>query len=170
MIRICLDLNIWCASLLAKFKGRNNTSSQLLVEIVRLGYYHEEKVQLIISWGMLNRLQKVLEKDLKVRKQISINYINLITKYANNVPQLTLGGTGIIPLKDTEDAHVLETAIAGKADFLVTANFRDFIFKETEIIKAERYAIYRKGKTKIQIVHPYLMTEWFQENTLPLLH
>lgn len=165
-LRICLDLNIWCASLLAEFKGRKNTSCQLLVNIVRLGYYEEQKVKLVISWGMLNRLKKVLEKDLKISQETSNKYIDLISKYANNKPQLTLGGSGIIPLKDIEDGHVLETAIAGKVNFLVTANFSDFMMKETEIIIPERYAIYNKFIQNIKIVHPYLMIHWFQENKL----
>jgi hypothetical protein len=35
VIRLCLDLNIWCASLLADFKGRENTACQTLVNLVR---------------------------------------------------------------------------------------------------------------------------------------
>jgi predicted nucleic acid-binding protein len=42
-----------------------------------------------------------------------------------------LGGTGVIALRDVEDLHVLEIAIAGKADFLVTANFKDFTLRDT---------------------------------------
>jgi predicted nucleic acid-binding protein len=58
-------------------------------------------------------------------------------------PQLSLGGTGVIPIRDTEDAHVLETAIAGKADVLITANFKDFISKDTEVVIPGRHAVYR---------------------------
>jgi hypothetical protein len=39
MLRLCLDLNIWVAALLADRKGRTNTGSQYLVEIVRSGSY-----------------------------------------------------------------------------------------------------------------------------------
>jgi hypothetical protein len=44
--------------------------------------------------------------------------VSAIKEYAKLGAQLTLGGTGIIGLRDTEDAHLLETAIAGRADFL----------------------------------------------------
>ena len=73
------------------------------------------EVQLIISWGMLNRLQKVLKKNLQVSDLVANLYIDAIQGYVKLNPQLTLGGTGIIPLQDTEDVHVLETALAGRA-------------------------------------------------------
>jgi hypothetical protein len=61
VLRLCLDLNIWCAVLLADRKGRQSTVSQCLVEIVRQGNCVLAPVQLVISWGMLNRLHLVLE-------------------------------------------------------------------------------------------------------------
>jgi hypothetical protein len=75
---------------------------------------------------MLNRLRQVLERDLQVDHSTADFYIDAIQGYAQigpapAGPQLTLGGTGVIALQDTEDAHVLETALAGQADVLVTA-------------------------------------------------
>ncbi|HEY9703398.1 MAG TPA: hypothetical protein V6C58_13180, partial [Allocoleopsis sp.] len=52
--------------LLATFKGRKDTSCQIIVNLVKTRKCYLGKVQLIISWGMLNRLKKVLEEDLKV--------------------------------------------------------------------------------------------------------
>jgi PIN domain len=65
-LRVCLDLNIWCAALLADRNGRQDTASQSLVAIVQQGSCLSSPVQLVISWGMLNRLLKVLVRDLKV--------------------------------------------------------------------------------------------------------
>lgn len=109
-LHLCLDLNIWCAALLSEKKGRSDSSSQRLVEIVREGKCSLGEVQLIISWGMLNRLRKVLEKNLGVSSLATMMYINAIQAYAQQGVSLTLGGTGVIPIQDTEDAHVLETA------------------------------------------------------------
>jgi predicted nucleic acid-binding protein len=73
-----------------------------------------------------------------------------------------------IRLRDIEDAHVLETAIAGKADFLVTANFKDFIVdRDTKIKIPDRHAIYYSSAHNVQIVHPYLMLEWIRRGDLP---
>jgi predicted nucleic acid-binding protein len=172
-LRVCLDLNIWCAALLADRKGRQSTASQSLVAMVRQGSCLSSPVQLVISWGMLNQLQKVLVRDLKVSTQTAELYISTIAAYAclgamGSSPQLTLGGTGVIPIRDTEDAHVLETAIAGKANLLITANFKDFISKDTEVVIPDRHAVYRRPDDHaFQIVHPYLMMEWLRSGQAP---
>jgi predicted nucleic acid-binding protein len=95
-------------------------------------------------------------------------YVSAIEEYAKLGAQLTLGGTGVIGLRDIEDAHVLETAIAGKADFLVTANFKDFIVdRDTKIEIPDRHAIYYSSAHSLQIVHPYLMLEWIRRGDMP---
>ena len=50
MLRLCIDLNIWVAALLADCKGRSNTASQYLVELVRSSASPVGEVSLIISW------------------------------------------------------------------------------------------------------------------------
>jgi hypothetical protein len=57
MLRLCLDLNIWVAALLADRKGLTNTGSQYLVEIVRSGSSPVGAVNLIISLGMPGRTE-----------------------------------------------------------------------------------------------------------------
>jgi predicted nucleic acid-binding protein len=170
VLRLCLDLNIWCAALLADKKGRTVTSCQTLVEIVRLGYCSFGDVSLVISWGMLNRLRYVLERDLKVSPTTADNYIEVIQEYALLAPALTLGGTGVVALRDCEDAHVLETAIAGRANVLVTANFKDFISnQDTQLLEPNRQAIHRSPTHQFHIVHPYLMAQWLKLDRLPPL-
>jgi predicted nucleic acid-binding protein len=171
-LRVCLDLNIWCAALLSDSKDRENTASQSLVAMIRQGTCLSQPVQLVISWGMLDRLRKVLTQDLKVSAQTADAYLSAIAAYAHlgalgASPQLTLGGTGVIPLRDTEDGHVLETAIAGRTDFLITANFKDFITKNTAVVNPDRYAIHRSPDSIVHIVHPYLMMEWLRTSTIP---
>ncbi len=168
-LRLCLDLNIWCASLLADAKGRQNTACQSLVEIVKRGHCKAGKVALVISWGMLNRLQVVLQTqpNFSVLKKDTETLIKIITTYAKLGPQLTLGGTGVIPLDDEEDRHVLETAIAGQATVLITANFRDFLTKELETIISERHYIYHSPVHSLHIVHPFLMINWLNLGQVP---
>jgi predicted nucleic acid-binding protein len=173
ILRICLDLNIWCAALLAESKGRQNTSAQCLVSIVREGTCLMQPVQLVISWGMLNRLRKVLVEDWQISMPTAELYLDTIMAYAelgamNQSPQLTLGGTGILPMSDIEDGHVLETAIAGQAHILVTANLKDFRFKDVELILGDRHARYKRGEQIINIVHPYLIMDWIRGNEIPI--
>jgi predicted nucleic acid-binding protein len=168
MLRLCLDLNIWIAALLADRKARANTGSQYLIEIVRSGSSPVGAVNLIISLGMLDELKSVIVEHLGLNIETADAYVSAIEEYAKLGAQLTLGGTGVIGLRDTEDAHVLETAIAGKADFLVTANFKDFIVdRDTKIEIPDRHAIYYSSAHSLQIVHPYLMLEWIRRGDLP---
>ena len=71
-----------------------------------------------------------------------------------------------ITLCDEEDRHVLETAIAGKANYLITANWKDFLVKETQRIIPERHYRYISPSHTIEIVHPYLMMEWIRQDKL----
>ena len=81
---------------------------------------------------------------------------------------MTLCGTGVIPIRDTEDAHVLETAIAGKVHLLLTANFKDFISEDTEVVIPDRHAVYQSPDDRVfQIVHPYLMMDWLRSGQIP---
>jgi predicted nucleic acid-binding protein len=170
MLRLCIDLNIWVAALLADRQGRSNTASQYLVEIVRSGISPVGEVSLIISLGMLDELRSVIIEHLGLNVEIADAYISAIEEYAKLGVQLTLGGTGVIALRDTEDLHVLETAIAGKADFLITANFKDFIVRrDTQIKIADRHAIYYSSAHSVQIVHPYLMVEWLRSGEIPTI-
>lgn len=168
MLRLCLDLNIWVAALLADRKGRSNTGSQYLVEIVKSRSCSFGKVDLIISLGMLDELKSVIVGPLDLSLEVANAYISTIEEYAKLGTQLTLGGTGVLPMKDTEDAHVLETAIAGRADFIVTANFKDFIIdRDTKIEIPDRLAIYYSSAHNLQVIHPYLMVDLLKRGTLP---
>ena len=170
MLRLCIDLNIWVAALLADCKGRSNTASQYLVELVRSGASPVGEVSLIISLGMLDELRAVIIEHLGLNLDIADAYIFAIEEYAKLGVQLTLGGTGVIALRDTEDLHILETAIAGKADFLVTANFKDFIVRrDTQLKIVNRHAIYHSSAHSLQIVHPYLMVEWLRSGKIPTI-
>jgi hypothetical protein len=124
-------------------------------------------VQLIISWGMINRLRKVYVQDLGISSNIAETLLSAIVGYAavgpsGISPTLTLGGTGIVPLTDTEDAHVLETCLAGQAHILVTANFKDFLSNDTEVLEAECVALYHHPSGDLLIAHPYKMADWFK--------
>lgn len=172
-IRLCLDLNIWCGELIAEQHGRTGLAVQRLVEIVRSGRSSLGPVQLVISWGMINRLRKVYVENLQIPANIVETLLSAIVGYATvgparMSPSLTLGGTGVVPLTDTEDAHVLETCLASETDILVTANFKDFLSNDTEVLQAGRVAIYRHSKGKLLIAHPYKMADWFAEGRILL--
>jgi predicted nucleic acid-binding protein len=172
-LRLCLDLNIWCAALLADIKENQNMATprklsgcQSIVDTVRYGRCYMGKVELVISWGMLNRLEEVLLRLTPLAEDASF-YVDIIRSYAQIQPQLILGGTGVIPIDDIEDQHVLEAALAGRANVLVTANFKDFLNKDIELIIPERHSIYNSPIHEFHIVHPYLMINWLNQGNIP---
>lgn len=174
-IRLCLDLNIWCGDLLSRRRGDARSAAQLLVDAARKGHCPLGPVQLIVSWGMLNRLRMVWIEDANFRLDPAMAdaLISLIADYARigpgrGGPQLTLGGVGIMPMRDEEDAHVLDTAIAA-ADMLATVNFRDFMLRDAEILRPGRLArLAVPGRAPLLIVHPYVLADWFAAGAIQL--
>jgi hypothetical protein len=73
---------------------------------------------------------------------------------------LALGGTGLLSLKDTEDAHVLDTAIAGSTDSLATANFKDFMTR-AEVLVPDRLDRFEHLEGRFLIAHPFTIRSWF---------
>jgi hypothetical protein len=57
--------------------------------------------------------------------------------------------------------------IAGQADLITTANFKDFISKDIEVVIPGKHAVYRGPNHEFQIVHPYLMMDWIRSGELP---
>ena len=171
LLKVCIDLNIWCCALYADKKGKKDTACQTLIEFTRQGHSPIGPMQIVISYGMLNRLQSVLENKFRLPKLVADLYINLIEKYAEigalrEGPQLILGG-GVIALKDNEDSHVLETAIAGQALILITENFKDFISKDTHIMIENRHAVSFTANHSFHIAHPFKALEWMRNNKIP---
>jgi predicted nucleic acid-binding protein len=165
VLRICLDLNVWCATFLGDKAGRSGTASQRLVTAVRRGSSSVGPMQLVISWGMLGRLRKVLETDWGIGREIVDPFLDAIVAIARSGPAGTppypvLGGVGVMPLRDAEDAHVLETAIAGQAGILATANFDDFLVPRVRIVMPRLLARHRWPGGEIVIAHPSIVAGW----------
>jgi predicted nucleic acid-binding protein len=173
VLRLCLDLNVWVADLLAARKGRSRTVAQSLVDVVRDGRCALGSVQLVISWGMLDRLHLVLTREFAVERGLADTLVNAIATLARRGPSGTspyvlLGGTGVLPLRDPEDRGVLETALAGQARVLVTHNFSDFLSKDTEILAPGRVAVARHGGREVIVVVPPVMLQWVRQGAIVL--
>jgi len=131
---------------------------------------------------MLNRLRLVLVHQLSIPQSAADLYIDVIKGYAElgasgASPQLSLGGTGVIALPDSEDAHVLETALAGRAKVLVTNNFKDFVSKDIRIIvhqqdnklSAPAHAIHFAPAHTFHIANASQMMAWIRSVEIPEL-
>ncbi len=165
---MCLDLNVYCAYLRGVQKGHTETAAQALVAAVRAGDSALGPIQLVVSWGMLNRLRKVWEIDWGVARADADQLLAAIAGYAAlgpnaEPPHLMLGGTGLIALRDTEDAHVLDVAVAGRANLLVTSNFADFVGYRTDVREENRIAIHDASNHRVVIVHTFRAAQWLRE-------
>jgi predicted nucleic acid-binding protein len=172
-LRLCIDLNVWCAAFLSENAGRSNTASQLLATTAARGSAALGPVQLVISWAMLTRLEKVLVSNLGIATTDARAYVEHIARIATaapggSAPYLVLGGTGLVPLHDEEDAGVLETALAGRADVIATANFTDFLNYRTEVVKPGRIAIHRTTEHEVIIAHLAEAAAWIRTGEIAL--
>jgi predicted nucleic acid-binding protein len=158
-LRICVDLNVWCAWILADKAGKSGTAAQSIVAAVR-GRKTPVPIQLVISWGMLERLGEVLRDDFRFPDTAAGALIDKIASYARERPSLTLGGVGVLPIHDAEDRHVLETAWAGAATALVTSDFRGFLSADATVLIPGRLARLSRGERELYLIHPFPMAAW----------
>lgn len=169
--RVCLDLNVWVSDVLRLMHGRTGGASQQLVDIVRSGICELGPVQLVIGWGMLNRLESVLLNELGVGEPFAGLYIASISEMARNgpagvAPYVVLGGTGVLPVRDEEDRGVRETAFAGGAHVLVTRNFRDFVGSDAEILTPHEVAVVRRAEREVIVAQPSVMLRWIRRGAI----
>jgi|SRR5579859_599470 len=160
-MRVCLDLNIWIADILARRDGRAGSASQLITSAVR-GLAPGCDLQLVVSWGMLDRLEAVLTDQLGFRASTARDLVDAIASYAEQGPSLTLGGVGVIPIHDLEDRRVLETAIAGRAKALVTIDFDGFASADFKAPQVGRLAKLTRAGHDLYLVHPFLFAAWIR--------
>lgn len=158
-MRVCLDLNVWIADLLATRAGRTGTAAQTVAAAAR-GRIEGRALQLVISWGMLQRLEQVLRRDFAFDGRSAADLIDAIAGYARAGPALSLGGVGVLPIHDAEDRHVLETAWAGGAQALVTADIGGFLTADADILVAGRLACLRRGGARLVLIHPFSFAAW----------
>lgn len=171
VLRLCLDLNIWVADLLAHARGRRGTAAQTLVDLVRDGTCSLGPTQLVISWGMLDRLGEVLIREFSVPHADVTNLLRSIATIAQRgpsgvAPYVLLGGTGVMPLRDTEDRAVLETALVARADVLITSKFRDFVDRRARVITRNTAAIVEHAGGRVVVAVPSQMLAWLRAGTI----
>lgn len=173
LIRICLDLNVWVADFLGTRRGRRGGSGPWLADAIRNASSPAGLFQLVVSLGMLDRLTLVLVRDFGVDPAAADAAVRAIAAIASlgpagDYPYIVFGGN-VYPIRDTEDRHVLEVAVAGKADVLVSANLADFDMNGIESIGnglgVRIYAI--PGRYKLVIAHPDYICRWLRDGIVP---
>jgi len=125
MLRVVFDINVWVANTLAALRHRDGTSCQRLVESLIIGQCRLGPLASNISHAMLDTFETVLEREFGMPPDLVDAARNIAQEACSHPPLAVLGG-GVQPVKDIEDLSVLETALAVRADILVTHNMKDF--------------------------------------------
>jgi hypothetical protein len=187
--RLCIDLNVWVNNFLAIAKNLQGTASRSIVEAVQDGRSGVGPIQLVVSHTMLSRLLTVL-----LRKGATLDSATRLISLIENIsrlgpcsefPHVVLGGgfistrdakmsvydpydhTATPPPYDPEDGRVIDTAIAGRADALVTADFRDFVDQHDTIIARGCVHIRHTAVGDLYIVQPKEMVAWLRSGQRP---
>lgn len=122
---------------------------------------------------MLDRLALVFTRDFGVDPALADAAVRAIGAIASlgpagDYPYVVFGG-GVYPIRDTEDRHVLEVAVAGRADVLVTANMTDFDMDTIERVgsglEVRIYPI--AGRHPLIIAHPDCVRRWLRDGFVP---
>jgi len=125
-LRVILDVNVWVANYLGAVRGRAGTTSQRIADAVFAGHCRLGPIKPLISPAMLDTLQGVLEENglTGPEAEFARNAVEATTLDADSL-HVVLGG-GVQPMKDAEDAAILDLALAGRVHLLVTNNIADF--------------------------------------------
>jgi predicted nucleic acid-binding protein len=136
----------------------------------------EYPAQVAISLEMMDSVERVLVRrgisDI-VAREFMQTVLHLVKTGPEQLdPYLLLSGRDQFAVSGREDAGVLATAIAAKARLLVTANLKDFVTNdgeivETQIIKAgsarrQLFAILHERADDVSLVvaHPVDVLDW----------
>ena len=160
ILRLTLDVNVWVNNYLSLAMGREESAAQQLVRSAFAGHCRLGPVQPVMSHAMLDTLQEVLARSglPEVYAVAAKNAVEAAATggIAQEPPHLVLA-SGVQPVMDAEDRNVLETAIAGAADLLVTNNLADFTPGPRGDIDAEIIRLGLAGRADILLFrHPRL--------------
>ena len=183
-IRVCLDVNVWVAHLLALKAGRTGTAASNLVQLVTEMICPAGEVQLMIAWRTLGTLEDVLgrlgfpQQDVSEFGSALVGLMKAGPECFD--PHLVAEGGGHLPMHDKEDAGVLAAAIAARVDLLVTDNLKDFALPGGEVVETQMVplrgkpdrqlfavAYERNDGVSLVVAHPIDALDWLGRGIVP---
>ena len=195
VIRLTPDLNILVADLLSRRRGLRPGAATMIVDAVRDGVCPAGPVQLVISVPMIEAFANVLQRRLGYARTVAEERAWLLADYAlagplRDRPHVPVG-SGFIPFEtegqlrqsiearsrssDTaklfhrvqDERYVLETALAGRADILVTADLDDVM--RGPVIRLERsdVALFPCAAMTLVVARPSFAAHWLRQGVVP---
>jgi PIN domain-containing protein len=195
VIRLALDINVFVADILSRRRGRRETSSIRIVDAVRNGTCAAGAVQLITSLPLIENFANVLQRRLGYDAASAEERAWILEEYARQGPMpsrpyVNIGG-GYIPfaseraLKQSienylkpenadklfheiqDDRYVLETALAGKADILVTSDVDDFCRGSAVKLQRSDVVLFPFVDRTLVIATPQFTAYWLDQGIVP---
>lgn len=146
-----LDVNVLVAAQNANRAGRAATISQRALQYVTSGTIHGTPVQIAVSFKMIDTFRDVLLRNgyrADAVESAADALIDLMRHGPRMIdPYMVFGGTPDPSLRDVEDGGVLATALAARADVLVTNDLSDFAVADCEVFNTS-VARRADGKTR----------------------
>jgi hypothetical protein len=195
VIRLTPDINVFIADMLSHRRGLRASAAAMIVDAVRDGTCPAGPVQLVISVPMIEAFANVLERRLGYARTPAEERAWLLADYALSGPARDLPylpvGTGFIPFEteaqlrqsietwqrssDTaklfhevrDDRYVLETALSGRADILVTADLDDFIRGPVIRLQRPDVVLFPFGDMTLVIAKPSFVAHWLRQGVVP---
>ncbi len=177
-----LDVNVWVSHYLSLSRGRQGSAAGQLVRSLFAGHCRLGPVQPIISYLMLDTVQEVLIR-VGLPEALAEAARNAVEASASGgvvgqAPYMVLGG-GVQPMMEAEDGSVLDAAIGGRSDLLITHHIDDFApgaragidadcvrvnAKERPDVPVLRHAALRDG---LVIASVFAAKSWLIDRTAP---
>jgi PIN domain len=194
VIRLAVDINVFVADILSsRLQGRASASTRI-VEAVRDGRCPAGPVQLITSLPLIENFANVLHRRLGYSSASADEKAWLLEQYAldgpmPSRPHLTVGR--YIPFETEQqlrqalkhqlrpenaaklfneiqdDRYVLESALAGRADILVTADVGGFCKGSAVRFARNDVLLFPVADQTLVIGTPHFTSYWLFQGTVP---
>lgn len=195
VVRLALDINVFVADLIGRKRGHTGTAAMRIVDAVRSGTCAAGPVQLVTSVPIISNFENVLKRRLGYSESDAAERAWVLEEYTRQGPMPSapnvVVGSGYIPFATEneirqavvshvgkaaagklfdeirDDRYVLETALAGNADILVTSNIGDFCRGPAVKFKRNDVAVFPLADRKLVIATPQFAAYWIGQGITP---
>ncbi len=135
LLRCCVDLNVWQNADRARFAARlapqSPSAATEIIGLLAAGQGPAGPLQMVLSARMLGHYEAVLQRNLGVAPEAARALTDAMADMARlgplGIDPLLIVDGGVYPNPDPEDAAIIEVALAGQADLLVTRDAHPFM-------------------------------------------
>jgi hypothetical protein len=195
IIRLALDINVLVADLLAARAHRRGNAATMIVDTVRDGACPAGPVQLVTSLPIIENYASVLRRHFGYTAAGADEKAWLLDEYARagplqDHPHLPVASS-YIPFETEEqlrqsiqnhagvadaaklfheiqdDRYVLETALAGKADILVTSDIAGFVRGPAIRFQRNDVVLFPFAARALVIATPSFAAHWLRQGIVP---